>query len=1127
MSALSQKPTPVDETRTTLASSTKDSTLNPDYTAEHFNFQPDRLGVGFQPADRSSLTARESLDNISAIPFSPPGSARSSGGPGVGLNSSAERRGGDHTSGPLMFAPMAGAAGSCATGATAACTDAVAGAAATLFQTSNGVVRDNNSATGTDFHHPANPGGATSSSSFPRPRDVITTPVTTTANNSAFYNPQYSRGSGDRGNNNLMFSANRYNEPATSSSSSVRRAGARSGGMTTFGGSTGGPSPIASLNYARSPLDGGGGGGTTAGSHLLAHQSGDNNFNLQHLNTSTTSSFLNRSVFNTSIAVGSPGSTDAVLQKCRDTLELQARELERERNEKLEARKQKNEAEAALQQEKSAHQLLRARYAESENTDNVQRKHYEEQINSLEKKLDLARKEQQQTSTQLTLNSTELSSLRGVEERHQKTQAQQAVLQAKIETLLREKEDLQENSQKLQLEVTSLEHKLTQVGFEASQYEGRCDEKTQRLQQTEETLARTRSRISILEQQVQMERERTQMLEDKREKELLQMKEELRLDYEQKIRSAEVEKSHLMEAKEEARKHDLEAATEKGHRVEKQLLLRIKDLELQLDHSNRDRARLEESFRNHGSQAQTKIEQTSQELNEIARHYEVLQHAHTELKKQFSENQKSRSEDVTQLQQSLHDVTAKLHTLEEEKRHMAMREQELQRHHLVELDMRGQEQHRLQKVIDERRVEYEENLKKIEESSEIIRKELQSKCGELDQTRHQLTEVEKGKDLLVVDESRARWDLERKCENLTEQFANKEKEMQVTIEGLKVRWDVERSELRQFYERKIDSLQQKVQDLRTESTEVRKMIVGAAADLYNSYSSDLNQLTSTAGGGATGTAAQNSNLPPGGAGVVPQHLVSQSQVRGKNNSRPVPASPSTPSDAPTQPQVQLMSGTAGPLSSNATSSRGATAGGVPPLAGEVRGGANSFYQEPPRNEDQIRSDQMRVVFRGPGSSSSSSAGGRYNQQQRTDHRQQPQQDDNYRHDINRSRQDHEVPNQRTQRPEVLAQPANTRHERLLSGDSVASYQQQQQQSSIVPEHWRRSVEMAAGGSDRRHQINYKHMLTAEEAESARQSAESAKFKSMFDQNDQAFQERFQKIVDDNAYLMVNHPQRTR
>ncbi len=44
-----------------------------------------------------------------------------------------------------------------------------------------------------------------------------------------------------------------------------------------------------------------------------------------------------------------------------------------------------------------------------------------------------------------------------------------------------------------------------------------------------------------------------------------------------------------------------------------------------------------------------------------------------------------------------------------------------------------------------------------------------------------------------------------------------------------------------MYEKKIEKLQKKVVELRNESQTVRKMIVGAAADLYNSYATDVKE----------------------------------------------------------------------------------------------------------------------------------------------------------------------------------------------------------------------------------------------------------------------------------------------
>lgn len=62
---------------------------------------------------------------------------------------------------------------------------------------------------------------------------------------------------------------------------------------------------------------------------------------------------------------------------------------------------------------------------------------------------------------------------------------------------------------------------------------------------------------------------------------------------------------------------------------------------------------------------------------------------------------------------------------------------------------------------------------------------------------------------------------------------------QLTAQDASLQWTKEKHALRRVYEKRIDNLQNQVKDLTHEEHEVRKMIVGAASELYNSYKRDV------------------------------------------------------------------------------------------------------------------------------------------------------------------------------------------------------------------------------------------------------------------------------------------------
>ncbi|CAD7939419.1 unnamed protein product, partial [Amoebophrya sp. A25] len=89
----------------------------------------------------------------------------------------------------------------------------------------------------------------------------------------------------------------------------------------------------------------------------------------------------------------SPTSTDAVLQKCRVTLEAQAQEIDKERKEKLAIQKERHELESALEHEKSLHHLTQTRLHDFERRDRSEKDHFRQQVQQLEEKLTNARRE--------------------------------------------------------------------------------------------------------------------------------------------------------------------------------------------------------------------------------------------------------------------------------------------------------------------------------------------------------------------------------------------------------------------------------------------------------------------------------------------------------------------------------------------------------------------------------------------------------------------------------------------------------------------------------------------------------------------------------------------------------------
>lgn len=110
--------------------------------------------------------------------------------------------------------------------------------------------------------------------------------------------------------------------------------------------------------------------------------------------------------------------------------------------------------------------------------------------------------------------------------------------------------------------------------------------------------------------------------------------------------------------------------------------------------------------------------------------------------------------------------------------------------------------------------------------------------------------------------NKTKWELEKKCASLLEALEVANKQLQVAERDWALKWEQEKFELRKVYEKKIEKLQKKVVELRNESQTVRKMIVGAAADLYNSYAGDVRQ-DGVAQDAKMRAAGQWANVPSG------------------------------------------------------------------------------------------------------------------------------------------------------------------------------------------------------------------------------------------------------------------------
>mmetsp|Transcript_606 Transcript_606/g.1263 ORF Transcript_606/g.1263 Transcript_606/m.1263 type:complete len:1001 (+) Transcript_606:350-3352(+) len=562
---------------------------------------------------------------------------------------------------------------------------------------------------------------------------------------------------------------------------------------------------------AASSVGGGGSSGSTGAAQAAINQA---------LSSPTTSS-----------------STDAVLQKCRNTLELQAAEIERERREKGDIVKAKHDAECLLEQERSSHHVTSTRLNEVERRSEREKQRYEDQIANLEQKLDAKSKDLQVATTEKTLMGTELSSLKGVEERNSKAQAQIAMLHAKVESLCREKEEVAENYQKFHLEATTLEHRLTQVSFESSQHEARFEDRNQRLTQTEDTLQRTRARIALLEQQVQLERDRTNEVEAKYDESLQALKQELNAQWEGKVAELKKGAEKAVGVKDEEVRKMLDEASEKFFRMEKQMALKIKDLEVQLSHQERDRSRLEESFRSHGSHAQSTIEHMNEQLSKKSRLTESLQFEKNQLQKALDDERKSAVECVKQTE------SLSGQRLKEKEADLEARLLELKRAFGVERDMYVKEVENLNLALRTKSGEWEGERRKLEEN--LVERET-TLNARVESLKEEVVDL-KGKLMAAAaktgrqsaEEERGKWELEKKCEAMEAMLLAKEKEMQVSLQDARNQFEQEKFEMRRSHEAKVSTLQAKVTELRAESCEVRKMIVGAAADLYNSYSADL------------------------------------------------------------------------------------------------------------------------------------------------------------------------------------------------------------------------------------------------------------------------------------------------
>lgn len=97
--------------------------------------------------------------------------------------------------------------------------------------------------------------------------------------------------------------------------------------------------------------------------------------------------------------------------------------------------------------------------------------------------------------TKISQQNSEMDNYKNADTQLQKALAEKSLVEGKLDSVIRGKEELQEEYQRMHLNYANMEHKITKFAFDLSQADSKVEERSQRLQQQDEQLVRQKSKI--------------------------------------------------------------------------------------------------------------------------------------------------------------------------------------------------------------------------------------------------------------------------------------------------------------------------------------------------------------------------------------------------------------------------------------------------------------------------------------------------------------------------------------------------------------------------------------------------------------------------------------------------------
>lgn len=171
--------------------------------------------------------------------------------------------------------------------------------------------------------------------------------------------------------------------------------------------------------------------------------------------------------------------------------------------------------------------------------------------------------------------------------------------------------------------------------------------------------------------------------------------------------------------------------------------------------------------------------------------------------------------------------------------HFDQRFNDLIAHHTNERELFSIEVERLKKMSGEKENAAAESLRLQKQETEELKTESKITVSrlerEVEDLKSALRVAEKTKEVEFENFNRIKWELQNKLNNSEEKGQDNEHRFMEKEREWRRKWEEERDEMRKFYEKKIEGLQGRLIGMRQEACDVRKMILGAANEMYQGY----------------------------------------------------------------------------------------------------------------------------------------------------------------------------------------------------------------------------------------------------------------------------------------------------